>query len=187
VSFSQAPLSFLSPPVRIQLLSQFIPFHHPSVSAAARNLSASTDGSRMKRDIKILLAGVVLIALAMLALAGMDLRPVSPDLGPTFRGHAYHWVGGISLICVLIGSMLIGGAAVAFCSWMSSKKLSITAVLFLLAAAVVSVASRAFVVTTYAYVPVILPWMVSVASGVLLLVVAIVRAISSRWGLKAGS
>ena len=134
----------------------------------------------MKRDSKILFVGVVLISLGMLVLAGMDLRPVSPDLGPTFRIHLYHWAGGIALICVLIGSMMIGGAAVAFCYRMSLRMLSSAGIAFLLAAAAVSVVSHAFVITTYAYVPLILPWMVSVFSGALLLVVAIFRAIASR-------
>jgi hypothetical protein len=134
----------------------------------------------MKRDVKILLAGVLLISLGMLALAGMDLRPVSPDLGPTLRSHVYHWAGGAALICVLIGSMMIGGAAVAFCYRMSPMLLSRIGFIFLLAPAVVSVAGRAFVITTYAYVPLILPWMVSVFSGALLLGVAIFRAIASR-------
>jgi hypothetical protein len=133
----------------------------------------------MKRDVKILIAGLVLVSVGIVAFAGLALNPVSPDLGPTFASRASHWAAGAALLCVLIGSMMIGGAAVSFCYWIAPKALARTGAIFLLAAGAVSVASHALVVTTYAYVPVILPWMVSVFSGAVLLLVAVFRAIVS--------
>lgn len=134
----------------------------------------------MKHDVKLLLTGVSLIFLGLLVFAGLALRPMNSDLPPTFIDHVYHWAGGTALVCVWIGSLMIGVSAVSFCRRMSAMNLVYVGLAFLLAAAAVSGVSHAFVITTYAFVPVILPWMIAILAGLLLLLRAGFRVVASK-------
>jgi hypothetical protein len=136
----------------------------------------------LKKDVRVLIVGLLLIFLGLLVFAGLAPRTINPDAAPTFANHLFHLAGGTALACVWIGSLTIGASAVAFCRRMSAKKLVYAGSAFLLSAATVSGISHAFVIKTYAFVPVILPWMVAILAGVLLLLTAGVRALASKPG-----
>lgn len=128
----------------------------------------------------MLLWGLSFVAIGMAAFeSGVALRgsPDSPDrMADLFaRGMALS-----GLILVLTGSTAIFAASVAFSSRMTPEKLSLIALAFLSAAGVISGISHMFVITTYAWMPLILPWLAAVVSGLVLLLVATFRFVVKR-------
>jgi hypothetical protein len=135
----------------------------------------------LKGDVKTLLAGLALVAFGVIAIASTQGLRASSNSAVATTSSAYHWLVILELISIWLGSLATAAAAIAFCWRMPPAKLLFTALAFLISAGAMSGISRAFVITTYAWIPIILPWIAAIFSGVLLFLVGTARlALSKR-------
>src|SRR5262249_46966628 len=86
----------------------------------------------------------------------------------------------IGFTAVLTGSLAMVAAAISFCATWTSRRLAQLGVIFLVSAAAISGISHAFPVRTYAWVPILMPWSAAIFSGMIMLLVAVIRGVLSR-------
>ena len=134
----------------------------------------------MERDTKALVLGLALWLLSTIAIAVATAHPRNFDLPPTSTDYIYHWAGIVGLFLLLIGSLAVGGAAVSFAGRFNARKAGVAGLLFVAPAVLYWAVSRGREVHSFAWVFLLLPWFVSILSGLLLLLVGASRAIVSK-------
>jgi hypothetical protein len=134
----------------------------------------------VKQDTKALLWSFLLIALGIAAFQCAVLLRSNPDSPNKVADLICLVLGASGLLFVLIGSVVVLGAAIAFSIRMSPGSLLLAAVAFLSVTGALWGISRMFVITTYAWTPLLLPWLAMTVSGALLLFVAVWRFVVAK-------
>jgi hypothetical protein len=133
----------------------------------------------MKRDTKVLIAGLIVLALGIFAIRLTETLQVLPD-GHTIDNSRYHWLAISALLLLFLGSVSVCGATVAFCGRLTPKSLLIGGLAFLIPASLYSLAGREIAVQSYNWVVLLVPWIVAVFSGGMMLLIGTVKLIVAK-------
>jgi len=135
----------------------------------------------MKRDVKILIAGLACWLVSLIAIPLATLHPLNFDHPATSTELIYHWTGILGLILLVAGSLAISAAAVSFSERFDARESAIAGCLFVGPAVLYWVIARGREVHTFAWIFLLVPWFVSLVSGALLLLVAMYRAVVDKF------
>jgi hypothetical protein len=129
----------------------------------------------MKWDVKALCTGLALLVLGCIGFRVTEILQTVSEDPLTIDNTRYHWLALSSLLFLFLGSLVVFMASAALSGRLSAANSVAAAFAFLLPAALYWLISREFVPRTYDWVFLLVPWIVAILSGVLFLLVGVLR------------
>ena len=129
----------------------------------------------MKWDIKALCTGLALLVLGCIGFRVTEILQTVSEDPLTIDNTRYHWLALSSLLFLFLGSLVVIMASAALSGRLSAANSVAAAFAFLVPAALYWLISREFVPRTYDWVFLLVPWIVAILSGVLFLLVGVLR------------
>ena len=129
----------------------------------------------MKWDIKALCTGLALLVLGCIGFRVTEILQTVSEDPLTIDNTRYHWLALSSLLFLFLGSLVVIMASAALSGRLSAANSVAAAFAFLVPAALYWLISREFVPRTYDWVFLLVPWIVTILSGALFLLVGVLR------------
>lgn len=134
----------------------------------------------MKRDTKVLIVGLITLALGMFAVRLTEILQTLPDAAHSIDNTRYHWLAISGFLLLFLGSLSVCGAAVAFCGRLTPESLCIGGLAFLIPAGLYWIVARTISMHSYDWVFLLVPWIVAIFSGGLMLLIGMVKFIVTK-------
>ena len=134
----------------------------------------------MKRDTKVLIAGLIMLALGMFAIRLTEILQTLPDAAHSIGNTRYHWLAISGLLLLFLGSLGVCGAAVAFCGRLAPARLCLGGLTFLVPAGLYWIVARTITVQSYDWVFLLVPWIVAIFSGGFMLLIGMAKLIVAK-------
>jgi len=134
----------------------------------------------MKWDIKALCTGLALLVLGCIGFRVTEILQTVSEDPLTIDNTRYHWLALSSLLFLFLGSLVVIMASAALSGRLSAANSVAAAFAFLVPAALYWLISREFVPRTYDWVFLLVPWIVTILSGSLFLLVGVLRFVVTK-------
>ena len=134
----------------------------------------------MKWDVKALCTGLALLVLGCIGFRVTEILQTVSEDPLTIDNTRYHWLALSSLLFLFLGSLVVIMASAALSGRLSAANSVAAAFAFLVPAALYWLISREFVPRTYDWVFLLVPWIVTILSGSLFLLVGVLRFVVTK-------